>query len=216
MGLFNDENITEILNSLIKIGEVSSVNYAKGTARVVFDDDDSIVSYDLQVLQKNTIANKDYAMPDIGEDVICLFLPSGPEDGFILGSVYAGEITPPESSSAKRTVVFADDTKISYDRETHTLSINIGETTILADSKNVNVVAPENINAKAGKKITGEAPTIDLIGNLNIKGNVNISGSMSVEQNIQAADVKTATVASVNAHTHTSADPGKPTSAPNG
>ena len=33
--------------SLIKIGEVSSIDPAKCTARVVFDDEDSIVSYEI-------------------------------------------------------------------------------------------------------------------------------------------------------------------------
>lgn len=160
--LFSENNITDTLNSLIKIGEVSSVDYAKATARVVFDDDDSIVSYDLQVLQKNTIANQDYAMPDIGEDVVCLFLPSGPEDGFILGSVYAGEITPPESSANKRTVKFSDDTVISYDRAAHKLSITIGGTKI-------------NTN---GSSVVIESPTIELKGNVNVTGTVTASGDV--------------------------------------
>ena len=38
------------LPDLIKIGEVSSVDPEKCTARVVFDDEDSLVSYDLQIL----------------------------------------------------------------------------------------------------------------------------------------------------------------------
>ena len=35
----------ENLNRLIRIGEVSSIDPDKCTARVVFDDDDSLVSY---------------------------------------------------------------------------------------------------------------------------------------------------------------------------
>lgn len=192
MSFFVDENKTEILNSLIKIGEVSSVDYAKGTARVVFDDDDSVVSNDLQVLQKNTFKNKDYYMPDVGEDVICLFLPSGTEEGFILGSVYAGDITPPESSGNKRTVVFSDNTKVSYDRETHTLSINIGETSILADGENVYV---------KGSVATLEAPTIKL------KGNVEVDGTLTAGGDVVGAGV------SLQSHTHTG-NMGSPTSAP--
>lgn len=182
MSFFGDENITEILNSLIKIGEVSSVDYAKGTARVVFDDDDSLVSNDLQVLQKNTIKNKDYCMPDVGEDVVCLFLPSGTEEGFILGSVYAGDITPPESSGNKRTVEFSDNTKVSYDRETHTLSITIGATSITANGENVYV---------KGSVATLEAPTIKL------KGNVEVDGSITAGGDVVGAGV------SLQNHTHT-------------
>ena len=79
------------LPDLIKIGEVSSVDPEKCTARVVFDDEDSLVSYDLQILQRNTYENQDYQMVHPGEDVVCLFLGPGQEDGFIIGSLYAGE-----------------------------------------------------------------------------------------------------------------------------
>ena len=41
MGLFANDDLSSRWSHLIKIGEVSSVDYSKGTARVVFDDDDS-------------------------------------------------------------------------------------------------------------------------------------------------------------------------------
>lgn len=153
--LFN--RILILLTRFIKVGEVSSVNYAAGTARVVFDDEDAIVSYDLPVLQRNTIKNRDYEMPDIGEDVVCIFLPTGSEEGFIIGSFYADEITPPESDGNKRTVIFSDDTRISYDRVTHELSITIaGTTTIIADAKSVSVDTPQAVNIKSGSAVTVE------------------------------------------------------------
>lgn len=193
MPLFDNENVQEALNRLIKIGEVSSVDYAAGTARVAFDDDDSVVSFDLQVLHRNTIANKDYAMPDIGEDVICLFLPSGTE-GFILGSVYAGEITPPETSGAKRTVEFSDGTRISYDRETNQLNVQIGETAISANKESVTINTPAsvdvkgaesvNVNTDGAVNVNGAAivkitsPTITLEGNVTINGAVTVTGDV--------------------------------------
>lgn len=67
--------------SLIKIGEVSSIDPAKCTARVVFDDEDGLVSYDLPILQRNSLKNHDFAMLDVGEDAIVLFFGEGQEDG---------------------------------------------------------------------------------------------------------------------------------------
>lgn len=177
MGLFANDEAAGRLSQFIKIGEVSSVNPAMGTARVVFDDDDSVVSYDLPVIQTNTFANKDYAMPDVGEDVLCLFLPSGPEEGFILGSFYAGEIELPESNVNVRTVVFSDGTRISYDRSLSTLSATIGETSIEANRRIVAVKAPEvivveadgieikggtNVSVTGGSSINLVAPTVNL------------------------------------------------------
>lgn len=173
MDLFKEDNTREILKSLIKIGEVSSVNYANGTARVVFDDDDSIVSYDLPVLQTNTLLNKDHALPDVGEDVVCLFLPSGNEEGFILGAVYAGEVQPAETSKDIRSVTFSDGTEIKYDRAAHLLSVKIAGTTITANRENVNIDTPKEVNVKGGQTVNVEGGQT-----VNVKGGqtVNITG----------------------------------------
>lgn len=142
INLQTDDNRFGMLDIMIKIGEVSSVDYEKGTARVIFDDDDGLVSNDLAVIQRNTFSNHDYTMPSVGEDVICLFLASGSEAGFILGAIYAGEVEPPESAENKRYVHFADDTKFSYDWENHLASVEIGDdTTIVADQDHAEVKA---------------------------------------------------------------------------
>lgn len=213
MGLFDtdDARFNEVLNRIIKIGEVSSVNPAACTARVVFDDDDSLVSYDLPILQRNTYSNQDYQMVQPGEDVLCIFLPTGEEDGFILGSFYAGEIAPPESSQDKRTVVFSDDTRISYDRASHELTITIGGTSMVANRQSVSFETPQAVNAKGGAEVNLEggsavnikAPVLNLtIGgttmtltgssatitssNLVLNGNIAVTGNLSVTGNISA------------------------------
>ena len=186
MNLFGrGTDLEEKLHGLIRIGEVCDVDYANGTARVVFDDDDSLVSNYLQVIQRNTYSNQDYAMPDIGEDVICIFLSSGMEEGFILGSVYAGDVMPPESNKDKRCVVFSDGTRISYDRATHELTAVLEGVTIKANRNSVEVVAP----------------TITLNGNVSINGNVTATGDV-----VGAGK-------SLAKHTHTG-NLGSPTSAP--
>lgn len=121
--------------SLIKIGEVSSIDPAKCTARVVFDDEDGLVSYDLPILQRNSLKNHDFAMLDVGEDAIVLFFGEGQEDGVILGSIYAGEVTPPESTENRRTVVFDDDTRVCYDRQEHKLTVTIEGTEIVSTAR---------------------------------------------------------------------------------
>ena len=56
--------------NVIRSGRISSINPKNGTARVVFADKDNLVSYDLPVLQRSTLKNKDYGMPDVGESVV--------------------------------------------------------------------------------------------------------------------------------------------------
>lgn len=230
-GLFGNTD-NDKKNRIFKIGEVSSVNPDNCTARVVFSDEDGLVSYDLPVMQRNTIANKDYAMPEVKEDVLCVFLPDGPEDGFILGSFYAGDIEPPETDSNKRTVVFADGTKISYDRTTHTLTATIGDTSIMADQSNVNVVCAGTADIQAGTvnatadTATVTASTINLTGDVTISGKLSVSGDVTAQSNITATGNITTTGAvtatgdviamgktSLSTHTHTDSL-NKPTSVP--
>ena len=90
-------------------------------------------------------------MPDIGEDVLCVFFHEAEETGFALGSFYAGEIELPASSQDKRVVKFKDGTIISYDRSSHTLKAQIGDTQIVADQKNVQVSAPSLVSLKSGE-----------------------------------------------------------------
>lgn len=174
MRLFGDMDNEEMrmqLNNIIKVGRVHSINPQKATVQVYFYDDDSgdgdsLVSYHLQVVQNNTYKNKDYFMPDKGEDVLCLFLPHGSIDGFVLGSVYAGGNTPPESTEDKRTVVFADDTKVSYDRSTHHLSVEIEETKITANRGRVTIDTPLDVSITAGSDVKVKAYKLMVEGGL--------------------------------------------------
>lgn len=129
-----------VLKNLIRVGRISSVDPGKATARVVFEAQ-GVVSYDLPVLQRQTLRNKDYWLPDVGEHVVCIFLPTGNAEGFILGSIYSDEDQPPVTSQDKRMVQFEDGTTIEYDRASHTLNINAVES--------VNIVAPKGITISA-------------------------------------------------------------------
>ncbi|MDX5091601.1 phage baseplate assembly protein V [Lactobacillus crispatus] len=113
-----------LLKNLVRVGIVSSVDYQKGTAKVAFEDRDDMVSPDLQILGKNSYSNKDYWLPEPEEQVLCLFLPNGNAQGFILGSLYNDEDKLPIKNKNKRHVRFGDGTFIDYDRETHTLTID--------------------------------------------------------------------------------------------
>lgn len=204
--LFQNDETMEFLKSIIRIGEVSSVDAAKGTARVVFDDFDSMVSYDLQVISRNTFANRDYAMPDIGEDVICVFLPTGTEAGFILGSVYAGEITPPENTIDRRCVEFSDGSKFMYDRTAHKFTASIGDTSITVDQNGVDVQSKSTIHAKVGgTEATIGTDGVSITGNLTVSGNISASGSASAASMSASGSMTAATVTASGALTASTA-----------
>ena len=225
------------VQSLIKIGEVSSIDPAKCTARVVFDDEDSIVSYDLPVLQRNTIKNHDFAMPDIGEDAIVLFFGEGQEDGVILGSIYAGEVTPPESTEDRRTVVFDDDTRVCYDRQEHKLTVTIEGTEIVFNRQDGSITVPNAVTincttatVNASSSVTLDTPKTDVTGVLNVAGlitgkgglavsggggaAVTVTGNMKLQGQIEASSDVTAGGISLMKHKHQEQGDGAPTSPP--
>ena len=234
MNLFD---MPEGVPSLIKIGEISSIDPAKCTARVVFDDEDSIVSFDLPVLQRNSLKNHDYAMPDVGEDAIVLFFGEGQEDGVILGSIYAGEVTPPESMENRRTVVFDDDTRVCYDRAEHKLTVTIEGTEVVFNRQDGSITVPNavtincttaTVNASSG--ITLDTPKTDVTGVLNVAGlitgkgglavsggggaAVTVTGNMKLQGQIEASSDVTAGGISLMKHKHQEQGDGAPTSPP--
>ena len=76
------------IKRLIRVGTVSSVNAAAGTVRVAFAAQDDMVTYELPVITRGSKNNKDYWLPDVDEQVLCLFLPNtsgrGVCDGFVM------------------------------------------------------------------------------------------------------------------------------------
>lgn len=103
--MFITMGIESLLKELIKVGRVSSLS--EQSARVVFPDRDDVVSYDLPVLQHGAMRTQGHWMPEVGEQVLCLFLPNGIESGFVLGSFYSD--TQPGPDVAEGAVVVAGD-----------------------------------------------------------------------------------------------------------
>ena len=114
------DNMTK---NMIRSGRVSSIDPKTGTARVTFADKDDLVSADLPLLVQNSLKNKDYHMMDIGESVVCLFLPNGLNQGFILGAHYNEKDEVPIGDPDVRMVKFDDGTTLTVDRKRHVVKI---------------------------------------------------------------------------------------------
>lgn len=128
------------IKRLIRVGTVSSVNAAAGTIRVAFAAQDDMVTYELPVITRGSKNNKDYWLPDVDEQVLCLFLPNtsgrGVCDGFVLGTFYSSVDAPVENSGDVHAVKYGDGTIIKHDRSTGKLTINAtGDIDIIAGGK---------------------------------------------------------------------------------
>jgi phage baseplate assembly protein V len=112
-----------LMKKWISVGRVSSIYPERCTARVYFEDK-NMVSGELQVAVRGAQNHKDYWMPAIGEQVICLFPPNGNGEGFIIGALYNDEDKPPVQTEKKRHIQFEDGAFFEYDSNTHTLTLD--------------------------------------------------------------------------------------------
>lgn len=119
---------SNIIKNLSRIGVVSSVNVAKMTARVRFIDRDDIESYDLHLLNRGSKTFKDYWIPAIDEQVLCLYIPNtggrGAGEGWVLGSWFSDEDTPVQIGETIRRVDFGDGSFIEHDRASGNLTLH--------------------------------------------------------------------------------------------
>lgn len=166
----------------LRVGIVKEVLPDKGKAIVTFPQYDDQDSYELSVLQANTLKNKHFHMPDVDEQVYVL-MDEDAEDGCILGAIYS-EADPPSQTEADvyamefedktaikydrkanlMTLKMADETELSYDGENHALKIKVtsgGSVDIEAEGP-VSVSSDEAMTFKAAQSIALESPQIAL------------------------------------------------------
>lgn len=123
----------DVGRELVRVGVVSSTNPKKNTVRVAFTDKDNLVSGDLRIIHRGSVGNKDYWMPDVNDEVVCIF-PTNDEsyyDGYVIGTLFNDKDVPNANSQDVARIDFKDGTFIEYDRKKHSLSIECtGDITI--------------------------------------------------------------------------------------
>lgn len=99
-----------------------------------------------------------YDLPDIGDKVLCLFLPNGIDTGFVLGSFY-GENKSPITNGDIYFHKFKDGTYLEYNRKKHKLIASCVGDVELSATGNLKIEA-QNISLMAREKISLVANTI--------------------------------------------------------
>lgn len=117
----------------LKFGIVEQIDPAKARARVRLDDNESILTYWLAVLQQRTGKDKTYCMVEEGEHVACL-LDEHAEEGVIIGAIYSEAEPPIADSEDVRRVELEDGAWFEYDRRTGNLNGHVpGDINITSD-----------------------------------------------------------------------------------
>ena len=77
----------------IRLGKISSIDYAKGMARVVYHEKDDDVTRLIPLL------SHEYKMPPVGSQVLVVHLSNGTEAGVVLGRPWSEKNAPPEGGA---------------------------------------------------------------------------------------------------------------------
>ena len=115
------------LRGMIRTGTVSAVYPENGTARVVFDDKDDTTSPELHIVHRFSGTNKDYWVPDIGDQVVCIFANNDTNfsTGWSLGSYFTDKHPPQVASPDIMRLDFADGSFLEYNRGNSSLTIKV-------------------------------------------------------------------------------------------
>ena len=112
----SEEQLRDTLAQMVRVGFVSARQPEKMRVRVELRDTvtSSLVTDWLPVLCPRACGDLAYDLPDVGDQVLCLFLGYGLEQGFVLGAMY-GKAAPPVSSGDIWQRRFQDGTVLEYE-----------------------------------------------------------------------------------------------------
>lgn len=178
----SDRNVS----NAIRVGQVSSVNPKNNTVRVAFDDlknsdGKEFVSGEMQMLQKNTSKARVLSLPEVGEHVLCTYLPNGNQEGFVMGSFYTARNMPDADGTGVYRTEYADGTIIEY---------NLGSNTAKIDSKYYVVVKCKEATVEVEETATVTAKNADIIIEETLTATAkNIKATVEETANIMARDI---------------------------
>ncbi|UGA40142.1 phage baseplate assembly protein V [Chromobacterium haemolyticum] len=165
-----DVPLPEALATL-KFGSVSAVDANTQRVRVRLPELGRLRTAWLPVLSRKSGRDKDYWLPDIGEQVAVLLDARG-EDGVVLGAIFSAADAVPVASVDKWHRRFADGATLEYDRAAHQLTVSGGVQKVVVE-------AGADIVLKAGAKVSIDAPATEISGTLLVKGLLTYQGGLS-------------------------------------
>ena len=196
----NTQMTQDKMDQIVRVGYVVGRQPEKMRVRVELPDTvtSPLVTAWLPVLCRRACEDMAYDLPDIGDQVLCIFLPIGLEQGFVAGSMF-GKQSPPVASPDKCHRTFKDGTFIEYDRGEHKLTADVKGDVVITATGSVTVTG-KTIQLNGQSFITMAAPNITLQGNVSVEGDTSVTGDVS------------AGVVSLKSHTHEGVEPGNGTS----
>ena len=131
---------------ILRIGTVVSVHPERHRVRVRFTDKNDMVSDELPVLVPGSLKNKGQCLPDETELVLCAFLPSGEEAGFVVGSFYSEADLPLSADRDEYLLKIPGGGCIAMHRKRHTITlVDYHGSKMLWEGGNITLKSANNI-----------------------------------------------------------------------
>ena len=158
-------DVQDVLAQTIRVGFVTARQPEKMRVKVELKDTvtQPLVSAWLPVLCPRASGDLAYDLPDVGDQVLCLFLPYGLEQGFVVGAMY-GKASPPVSSGDKWHRRFQDGTVLEYDRAAHKLTAQVQGDVAVTATGSVQAEATGDVSVSSAASLTLMAPAMQLGG----------------------------------------------------
>jgi len=142
---------------MLRVGDVSSVNYENGTVRVAFFDMNNIVSSEIPML------SNEYNIPDVGDTVACIMYNHGNSKGICLGSFYNSSNKDPDGAEELYIKRFLSEGYIKYSKASKTLTIASDAVAIIG-----NVTITGNLDVSGDISATGDISAVGTVSGSNI------------------------------------------------
>ena len=211
--------LKQTLHRIIAVGEVVEVDETLHRVRVKIPDRDNVITGFLPVLVPYAYQTYSYGLPKVGDTVLCVFLPYGIEDGFVIGAYYHRQEEPPVKGKEKFYRRFSDGTTVEYDEGTGKLTVENPKEVVLR-VQNTITKETQTLQLRASSSSSLDTPTFTITGDVVINGNLLVSGNIqSIGQTTAQGGLKTSPsgqtvfvddfVSKYNSHTHTDSSGGQ-------
>lgn len=145
-----------------RFGRVSAVNYAAGTARILYKDKSE------QVTKELPLFSQEYLMPEVDDLVLVGHLPNGPEAAVVLGRVWSDQNKPPEG---KRGLYRKD-----LSRTAGKAMLRYAEDENKADVVMPNLRVQTTVLEMNAERVAGEGRSVGFVGNqVHLEGGASIT-----------------------------------------
>lgn len=160
------------MDDIVRIGKITSIDYEKGMASVVYTDRNNEPSPQFPFFSVT------YDMPKINDTAVVLLLQNSTTKGFILGIPWSRAKVPRKGGKGIFFKEFSDGSYISYNAETKQMEVYVNNI-VLKSVTAQNIIVSGGINAETIEVDSMIADDVTVTQTANIN-NLTVSGTATI------------------------------------